>query len=68
MAVKKKKKAKPLLIILILIALFLMSIGITWVVMASPVNKKSDAKIEVVIPSGTTSRQIGTILKKKKYL
>ena len=68
MAVKKKKKAKPLLIILILIALFLMSIGITWVVMASPVNKNSDAKIEVVIPSGTTSRQIGTILKKKNLI
>ena len=68
MAVKKKRKAKPLLIILIIGAMLLLGMGISWLVMVSPVNSKSKALIEVVIPSGTTTRQIGTILKKKDLI
>lgn len=68
MAVKKKKKAKPLLIILILGAVILLSLGITCAVLASPVNRNSKAKIEVVIPNGTSSRQIAAILKEKNLI
>lgn len=68
MAVKKKKKAKPLLIMLLLGAILLIGLGITWMIMTSPVNSKSDAKIEVIIPSGTSTRQIGTILKEKNLI
>lgn len=65
MAVKKKRKAKPLLIILIFMAIILIASAIVWMVLESPVNKNSKAQIEVVIPSGTTTKQIGTILKNK---
>lgn len=65
MAVKTKRKAKPLLIILIVLALILVGAGCSWMIMSSPVNKNSKAQIEVVIPNGTTSRQIGVILKQK---
>lgn len=65
MTVKKKMKAKPLLIILIIIAILALSLGITWSIFTSPVNKNDAKKIEVIIPNGTTSRQIGVILKQK---
>lgn len=65
MAVKKKTKAKPLLIILVIIALMLLGAGTTWLVMASPVDKKNTATVEIIIPNGTTTRQIGVILKNK---
>lgn len=65
MAVKKKRKAKPLLIILIILAILSLSAGITWMVLSSPVDKNSTAKVEVIIPNGTTTRQIGVILKQK---
>ena len=65
MAVKKKRKAKPLLIILIFLAIIIIISAIAWIFLESPVNKNSKAQIEVVIPSGTTTKQIGTILKNK---
>ena len=68
MAVKKKRKAKPLLIILILGAIVLFTLAGTWLVLASPIDGKSTKTIEVVIPSGATSRQIGTILKNKNLI
>ncbi len=68
MVVKKKRKAKPLLIILILGAIILFVTAGVWMVFSSPVDKKNEKPIEVVIPSGTTSRQIGTILKNKNLI
>lgn len=65
MAVKKKRKAKPLLIILIVLAILSLSAGITWMVLSSPIDKNNTAKVEVIIPNGTTTRQIGVILKQK---
>ena len=65
MAVKKKRRAKPLLIILILLILISISVAAVSMYLESPVNKNSKAQIEVVIPSGTTAKQIGTILKTK---
>ena len=68
MAVKMKRKAKPLLVIIMLIVIILLGAGCYWIIMSSPINKNSDAKIEVVIPNGTTARQIGVILKKKNLI
>ncbi len=68
MVVKKKRKAKPLLIILIFGAIILFALAGVWITFSSPVDKKNEKPIEVVIPSGTTSRQIGTILKNKKLI
>ncbi len=65
MAVKTKRKAKPLLFIIIALAFILFIAAGLWMFLASPVNKNSKDKIEVIIPAGTTSRQIGTILKEK---
>lgn len=68
MAVKKRRRAKPLLIFLIIVSILLLATGITWMIMCSPINKNSNAKIEVVIPNGTTARQIGVILKEKNLI
>ena len=65
MAIKKKMKAKPLLFILIVIIVLAISAAITWSIFVSPVDKNDNQKIEVIIPNGTTSRQIGVILKQK---
>ncbi len=68
MVVKKKRKAKPLLIILIVGALMLFTAAGIWMFLASPVSKNNKKQIEVVIPNGATSRQIGTILKEKDLI
>ena len=68
MVVKTKRKAKPLLIILIIGILGIIVTATTWIIMSSPVNKNSNANIEVIIPNGATSRQIGTILKEKNLI
>lgn len=68
MVVKRKRHAKPLLIILVLGAVILFSLAGVWIVLAGPVSGKSEETIEVVIPTGATSRQIGTILKNKDLI
>lgn len=68
MVVKKKRKAKPLLIILVIGAVILFSLAGVWMFLAGPVNSKNDETVEVVIPSGATSRQIGSILKNKELI
>ena len=68
MVVVKRRKAKPLLIVIIIFALILLLSGIAWGYFVSPVNSKSAAEIEVIIPSGTTTKQIGTILKNKNLI
>ena len=65
MAVKKKRRAKPLLIIIIFLMFVFLGAGVMSMYLESPVNKNSKAAIEVVIPNGTTAKQIGTILKTK---
>ena len=65
MTVKKKRKAKPLLIILIVLLVMAIIAGTYWFIMSSPVDKKSTSKVEVIIPNGTTTRQIGVILEQK---
>lgn len=68
MAVKIKLRAKPLLFILIVLVVMALSVGAYWLIMSQPVDKNSDKKIEVVIPNGTTTRQIGVILKQKELI
>ena len=68
MAVKTKRKAKPLLIVLIIAFVGIIALITTWAIMTSPINSKSNAQIEVIIPNGTTTRQIGTILKQKNLI
>lgn len=65
MAVKKRRKAKPLLIFLVLCAFCLFALAGAWMYLSSPIDKQDEEKIEVLIPSGATSRQIGRILKEK---
>ena len=70
--VVKKRRAKPLLIILI--AFVILVIGlivagfVSWNILTGPVDKNDDAKIEVVIPNGTTTIQIASILKDKDLI
>ena len=68
MAVKKKRKAKPLLILLVMGAMVLFTLAGVWLVLASPVDGDSDDSIEVVIPSGASASQIGSILKNKDLI
>ena len=68
MTVKKKRKAKPLLIILIVLLVMAIIAGTYWFIMSSPVDKKSTSKVQVIIPNGTTTRQIGVILEQKALI
>ena len=58
---KLKKKAKVLL--LVILALFLIGIGVSWMVMTGPVNSNDKNDIEVVIKNGSSSSSIGKLLK-----
>ena len=62
---KKKVRPKPLLLLFFFLAIVLIGTGLTWSYLESPVDKKNDEEIEVVIESGTNSTQIGEILKEK---
>ena len=66
--VVKRKKAKLLLVLLVCGAIGLFTLAGVWLVLASPTNRKSKDDIEVIIPVGATSRQIGTILKNKDLI
>lgn len=70
--VVKKRRAKPLLIILIAFVILVIGLIIagfvSWNILIGPVDKNDDAKIEVVIPNGTTTIQIASILKDKDLI
>ena len=66
-----RRRPKPLLIIII----FLFLLGILLLVMAGmcisfaqPVDKKDDTSIEVVIPSGSSTKKIASILKENNLI
>lgn len=66
--VVKRKRPKPLLFILIVgMAVILILTG-SWLYFISPVNSNSKAKIEVVIPQGTSTPKIAKILKDKDLI
>ena len=64
----KKRKAKPLFYILVFFVVILLGSSCTWLYLSSPVDSKDTSDIEVVIPSGSTSSQIGSILKEKRLI
>lgn len=66
-----RRRPKPLLFLII----FLMIAGLSLIAMAGicvslskPVDEKDDTSIEVVIPSGTTTKKIASILKKNNLI
>lgn len=66
-----RRRPKPLLIVII----FLFLMGILLIVMAGvcvtfaqPVDKKDDTSIEVVIPSGSSTKKIASILKENNLI
>lgn len=64
----KKRRPKPLLIIIVTILIIILTGLITFNIMVSPTDKSSKADIEVVIPTGTNTRNIGKILKEKHLI
>lgn len=65
-----KRKPKPLfyVIILTVLAVLLLIMGSVCIYLALPVDKNDDTTIEVVIPSGASTRQIASILKEKEVI
>ena len=64
----KRRRPKPLLIILIIVASITCVLAGTIIYWMSPVNSKSNAQIEVVIKPGTSTKEIGKLLKEKKII
>ncbi len=62
-----KVKPKPLFLIIVF-AFLLLGIGITWMVLASPVDKHDTSNVEVDITSGNGVSKISDILKEKKLI
>lgn len=60
-----KRKVKPLFYILILFVLLIVAGGFTFFYLVSPVDKNDTKEIEVEVTSGTTTNQIGELLKEK---
>ena len=66
--VVKRRRPKPLLIWLISIALILLALGFLWMFLVSPKDASNYEEIEVVIPNGTSTKEIGKILKEKDLI
>lgn len=65
---KKRRRPKPLLIIIVALAILLIMTAIFWLYLSSPIDKKSDTNIKVVIPAGTSTNNIAEILKEKNLI
>lgn len=63
-----KRRPKPLLVIIVFLAVMFLGIGFTWVYLASPIKSGDSKSIEVEIASGTSTSEIGSILKEKKVI
>lgn len=69
--VVRRRRAKPLLIIIIILSIlvvFATGIVCSYLYFVGPVDNSSKANIEVIIPSGTSTNTIATILKKKRLI
>ena len=62
-----KFKPRPLLLV-VLLAVILLVLGISWVYLASPVDKNDKKDIEVEITKGISVVKISTILKEEKLI
>lgn len=62
---KLKKSIKALIIVLMSMGLFFIFSCVIYITLSSPVDKNSKADIELTIESGTHTRDIGKLLKKR---
>ena len=62
-----KVKPRPLLLV-VLLAVILLILGISWVYLASPVDKNDKKDIEVEITKGISVVKISNILKEEKLI
>ncbi len=65
---KETKKLKTPVKILIVMAVLLILLIIIWFSLTGPVNRGNKENIEVDIKSGTSTREIGNVLKEKKLI
>lgn len=65
---KSKFKPKPLLIVIILILVLFVGSLFTFKYLTSPVDRKDNEEVKVVVEKGTSSSQIGDVLKEKKII
>ncbi len=63
-----KKKPKPLLIVLIVVFVVIIGVLCTLKYLSGPVDKNNHEDIELVIENGSTSSQIGHLLKEKDLI
>ena len=63
-----RRRPKPLFIILVVLGFLLIISSCLYIYLSSPIDSNSNADIEVVIPSGTSTRNIGKILKNKSLI
>lgn len=62
---KLKKKVKVTVILLIVVGIILIGYSLLYTYYVSPVDKKSQADIELVIEPGMSTKQIGELLEKR---
>ena len=62
---KLKKKVKVTVILLIVVGIILIGSSLLYTYYVSPVDKKSQADIELVIEPGMSTKQIGELLEKR---
>ena len=65
---KSKFKPKPLLIVIILILVLFVGSLLTFKYLTSPVDRKDNEEVKVVVEKGTSSSKIGDILKEKRII
>ena len=68
MAVKRKPKPLFFVVLVGFLGIILLTIGGVFVYFSTPVDKNDENVIEVVIPQGTTTKKIGSILKEKDLI
>ena len=68
MAVKRKPKPLFFVVLVGFLGIILLTIGGVFIYFSTPVDKNDENVIEVVIPQGTTTKKIGSILKEKDLI
>lgn len=63
-----KRKLKPVGFLFIIVSFCFLLMGVVWLFLASPVQLRNNEIVEVNIESGTSVRQISSVLKEKKLI
>ena len=63
-----KRRPKPLFIILVVLGFLLIMLSCVYMYLSGPVDSSNNTDIEVIIPSGTSTKNIGKILKEKNLI